>query len=148
MYRIREMTLADHAGVVALMAQTPGVVLRSADGYDATVRYLARNPGLSFVAEWPGEQGDALIGCIMSGHDGRRGYVQHLLVLSEYRRQGIGEALINACLDALEREGIVKSNIEVLSDNHAALRYWAQRGWQRRDDIVRFSYLRGDDANA
>ena len=69
MHTIRTMTPSDYAAVLALMQDTPGISLREADSREATERYLARNPGLSFVAEREGR----LIGCVMCGHDGRRG---------------------------------------------------------------------------
>ena len=73
---LRTMTPADYDAVLALMQNTPGISLRDADSREATERYLVRNPGLSFVAEAEGR----LIACVMCGHDGRRGYLQHLLV--------------------------------------------------------------------
>jgi len=88
------MTMADYDAVIELMKATPGVSFRDADSRDATARYLERNPGLSFVAE----KGDRLVGCVMCGHDGRRGYLQHLAVLPEHRRQGIASALVERCL--------------------------------------------------
>lgn len=81
MLNIRTMTPADYDAVLSLMQGTPGISLRDADSRSATERYLARNPGLSFVAEAAGR----LIACVMCGHDGRRGYLQHALVLPEYR---------------------------------------------------------------
>ena len=144
MFTIRPMLLTDYDAVMALMRQTPGVSIRDADSFDATSRYLARNPGLSFVAEVD----DAIVGCLMSGHDGRRGYLQHLLVLPAHRRQGIAHALIERCLAALAAEGIAKSHLDVLKTNAPAQAYWKNRGWTRRDDIARYSLIRGSAANA
>lgn len=56
--------------VMALMRATPGVSIRDADAREATARYLARNPGLSFLAIDAGR----VIGCALCGHDGRRGW--------------------------------------------------------------------------
>ncbi len=66
-HTIRAMTITDYDVVVELMKRTPGVTVRDADSHDSTARYLQRNPGLSFVCEIDGQ----LVGCIMSGHDGR-----------------------------------------------------------------------------
>jgi ribosomal protein S18 acetylase RimI-like enzyme len=144
MHAIRTMTPADHDAVLALMRQTPGVSVRDADSREATVRYLERNPGLSFVCELDGQ----LIGCVMCGHDGRRGYLQHLLVLPAHRGRGIASALVAACLDALERLGIAKCHIDVLQTNDLAMAYWENRGWQRRTDIHRYSFIRSGNPNA
>jgi uncharacterized protein len=68
-YAIRELKISDYGVVRSLLDATPGLSLRSADSREATKRYLARNPGLSFVAL----AGGRLVGCVMCGHDGRRG---------------------------------------------------------------------------
>jgi len=144
MFTIRPMRMHDYDTVIALMQETPGVSLRDADSRDATARYLARNPGLSFVALVDA----TIVGCLMSGHDGRRGYLQHLLVSPSYRRQGIAGALIAHCLAALEALGIVKSHIDVLVTNTPAQAFWERAGWTRRDDIARYSLIRSTSANA
>lgn len=144
MYTIRPMTIADYAPVIELMQQTPGVSLRDADSRDATARYLARNPNLSFVAHAAGQ----LAGCIMAGHDGRRGYLQHLTVRAEYRRQGIASALVEQCVAELERLGIFKYHIDVFKTNTPAAAYWQSQGWKLRTDIDRYSLIRSGAENA
>ena len=141
---VRRMTIADYGQLMALMSQTPGVSLRDADSKESTQRYLLRNPGLSFVAE----DATAMVGCVMSGHDGRRGYLQHLVVLPAYRNRGIASALVEHCLAGLEQLGIQKSHIDVLQTNEEAQRYWQARGWKLRTDICRYSFVRlgGDNA--
>jgi len=141
---IRDMSMADYDAVIDLLKPTPGVVLRSADSPAATARYLERNPGLSLVAE----ADTRLVGCLMCGHDGRRGYLQHLAVLPESRRQGIATALVETCLGRLEELGICKSHVDVFKDNSLAARFWKSRGWRLRDDIDRYSCIRGADDNA
>jgi N-acetylglutamate synthase len=141
---IREMTMEDYDVVIGLLAATRGVRLREADSRDATARYLERNPGLSFVALVDGR----IVGCVMCGHDGRRGYLQHLAVSQHDRRRGVGSALVEACLVKLERLGILKTHIDVLVENQQAHDFWRGHGWQRRDDILRYSFLRIRDTNA
>jgi ribosomal protein S18 acetylase RimI-like enzyme len=143
-HTIRPMTLDDHAAVLALMRRTPGVSVRDADSEEATARYLARNPDLSFVAVQDG----AVIGCVMSGHDGRRGYLQHLVVRPDARQRGIASDLVERCLAGLEGLGIRKTHIDVLTTNLAAQAYWQRRGWQPRTDIQRYSLVRGGGDNA
>lgn len=141
---IRPMTLADYDAVWALMLATPGVSRRAADSRDSVERYLARNPGLSQVAESDGR----LVGCVFAGHDGRRGTLNHLIVHPDARRQGLGRRLVERALDGLEAAGIMKSYIFVFADNEDALAFWRALGWQLRDDTRSFSFNRSDDPNA
>ncbi len=80
------MTLQDYGQVRALCAGQAGVLIRDADSPEHFARYLQRNPGLSFVPR----DGEALAGCILCGHDGRRGYLNHLVVEESHRRLGVG----------------------------------------------------------
>jgi len=140
---IRLMTVEDFDRVVALMRQTPGVTVRDADSSEMAARYLDRNPGFSFVAE----QGGELVGCVMAGHDGRRGYLQHLIVEPAHRGAGLARRLVNASLDRLQAQGISKSHIDVLATNEAAMAFWEKIGWRRRTDIVRYSFIRDGGEN-
>lgn len=144
MISIRTMTIADYQVVMHLMQNTPGVSLRDADSREATARYLERNPGLSFIAE----DGPVICGCVMCGHDGRRGYLQHLLVIPEYRHQGIASRLVSHCIEGLESLGIRKCHLDVLTSNEAAAAYWTSQGWQLRRDIERYSFTRPGDEDA
>lgn len=141
---IIEFTIDRHAEVLALWQQIPGVCVRAADSREAMQRYLERNPGLSFLAEEDGR----IVGSALSGHDGRRGYVQHVAVAAPHRRRGIARELVSRCLAALQNEGIAKAHLEVLADNREGCDYWQRRGWSRRDDTKRFSIVLADDPNA
>jgi len=143
MINIRVMTMDDYDAVIDLMRNTPGVSLREADSRESTATYLARNPGMSFVAEI----GGALGGCVMCGHDGRRGYLQHLVVLPQYRRQGIANALVARCIASLEAIGILKCHLDVFKTNEKAANYWQSQGWQLRSDIDRYSFTRSENQN-
>lgn len=144
MHAIRSMHPADYDAVIELMQQTPGISIRDADSRQATTRYLERNPGLSFVCEADRQ----LVGCLMSGHDGRRGYLQHLLVLPAYRRQGIATALVARSLAELEKLGIDKCHLDVFKSNALASAYWESQGWTLRTDIHRYSLVRSGNENA
>jgi len=143
MLTIRVMTMDDYDGVIDLMKRTPGVTFRDADSRESTSKYLQRNPGMSFVAEVAG----ILCACVMCGHDGRRGYLQHLVVLPQYRRQGIANTLVERCLSTLEQHGILKCHLDVIKTNAAAADYWHSQGWQLRTDIDRYSFTRSENEN-
>ncbi len=130
---IRKMTAADYDGVYRLWLDTPGMGLNNLDdSREGIERYLRRNPGTCFVAQ----KGGRIVGAIMSGHDGRRGYIYHTAVAVPERRQGIGSALLAAAFDALEREGINKVALVVFGRNRDGNRFWEANGFTSREDLV------------
>ncbi len=141
---IRTMTINDYDDIIEMFQTTPGITVREADSRDATKRYLERNPGLSFVAT----VNERIVGCVMCGHDGRRGYLQHLVVKPEYRHQGIGKALVTACIDSLKQIGIYKTHIFVFKSNSPGDAFWANNGWMLRDEINMYSYNSSSNENA
>ena len=144
MFQIRPMHIDDYDAVIDLVQQTSGVTFRDADSRENTMRYLDRNPDLSFVAHAEKK----IVGCIMSGHDGRRGYLQHLVVHPDRRRNGIANALVEECLASLEKIGIRKFHVDVLKSNETGAVYWKSQGWKLRTDIDRYSLIRSESDNA
>jgi len=126
------MTLADYDEVYALWAASEGIGLSSADSREAIGAFLQRNPGLAFVAV----DGDIIVGAVICGTDGRRGYLHHLAVRSSHKRQGIGRHLAQACLDRLREQGIEKCHIFVYRENHSARQFWESIGWVERVELV------------
>lgn len=141
--RYRTMTIDDYEAAIALWSESEGVRLRDADSREGIEKYLLRNPGSSFVAEADGE----LVGTIMAGHDGKRGYVQHLSVADSHRRAGIATRLVSLCLEALKHEGILKSHLMILPENEAGKKFWASQGWACRSDIQLYSFINAEDQN-
>lgn len=117
--------------VYALWDRCSGVGLSSADERDQIAAYLARNPGMSFLAL----DGSAVVGIVLGGHDGRRGYLHHLAVDDDYRRQGIGRQLVANCLSALTAEGIQKCHLFIFHENEGGIAFWQAQGWTLRQDI-------------
>lgn len=131
--QIRIMTMEDYDKVYALWKGTPGMGLRSLDDSPAGIgKFLGRNPSSCFVAE----EGMRLAGAILCGHDGRRGYIYHAAVHPDFRRQGIGRALVQAALDALKTEGILKAALVVFETNENGNRFWESAGFSKRNDLV------------
>lgn len=130
---IRPMTARDYDQVYALWLSTSGMGLNTTDdAREGIEKYLMRNPSTCFVAE----EGEEIVGVILAGHDGRRGYIHHTAVKAAEREKGIGSALVEAAMGALKAEGIQKVALVVFGRNETGNRFWARRGFQARDDLV------------
>jgi putative acetyltransferase len=125
------MTAADLETALALWAQTDGVGLNELDAPARLQSFVMRNPGLSLVAR----DGPRLVGAVLCGHDGRRGYLDHMAIVPEYRGHGLGRQLVEACLKSLATLGILKCNIFLYADNELGERFWNQCGWKARTDL-------------
>ena len=126
------MTIRDYNAIVSLWRRTPGIGLDDdSDSRLGITRYLKRNPGLSFVAQVQ----DMIVGTVLSGHDGRRGYLHHLAVDASHRKLGIGKTLTSRCLRALSKQGIPKCNIFLLRSNSRGRSFWKHNGWNVRQDL-------------
>ena len=138
---VRSFRVEDYDAVVALWRRTKGVGLNESDTRSAIAAYLRRNPSLSFVAEKDGR----VIGAVLCGHEGRRGYLHHLAVAKRYRQRGIGRRLVNACLARLRKAGISKCNIFIFANNVVGMRFWVHTGWKPRKEL-RVMQIRLDDS--
>jgi putative acetyltransferase len=137
---VRLFRIEDFDAVIALWRRTEGVGLNESDTRPAIAAFLRRNPNLSFVAEKNGR----VIGAVLCGHDGRRGYLHHLAVSKRHRCRGIGRQLVNACLAKLRKAGISKCNIFIFANNTKGMKFWTHTGWSLRAEL-RLMQLRLDD---
>ena len=124
--RIRPFVAADYHRARALWERTEGMGLNESDTEACVESFLRRNPGLSAIAT---TADDELVGAVLCGHDGRRGYLHHLAVAPAYRGQGIGKALVEFCFARLAAAGIPRCNVFVYEDNGDGTKFWLHNGW-------------------
>ena len=127
------MTVDDYDAVYSLWLNCSGMGLNSVDDTrEGITRFLSRNPDTCFVAV----ESDEIIGVILAGNDGRRGYIYHTAVRSDKRGQGIGRALVESAMSALERLGITKAALVVFGRNQDGNAFWERLGFTERPDII------------
>ena len=133
MMEMRLLKISDYQSVYNLWKNTSGMGLRSLDDSEEGIkRFLLRNPNTNFVAVVD----EKIVGVIMAGNDGRRGYIYHLTVQNEYRLKGIASALVKECLMALRAEEINKVALVVFSNNTNGNNFWQKLGFIEREDLV------------
>lgn len=130
---IRVMNTEDYDRVYALWMSCKNMGFNNLDDSRQGIeKYLKRNPSTCFVAE----QDDAIVGVILAGHDGRRGFIHHMAVAEDCRRQGIATDLLDQALAALKEEGINKTALLVFNRNEAGNAFWERQGFTVRDDVT------------
>ena len=76
-----------------------------------------------------------LIGTAMAGFDGHRGWVYYVAVKPEYRRRGIGKALMLSVEQELARIGCTKLNLQVRSSNEETVKFYERLGYNIEDRV-------------
>jgi ribosomal protein S18 acetylase RimI-like enzyme len=111
--------------------QDPGTPHR--DPRASLERKLAAGDGLFWVAQ----QGGRVIGTIMAGWDGHRGWLYSLAVAPDVRRGGVARALVAHAEAALVARGCPKVNLQVFTGNESAQAFWRGAGYAV-DEVVSF----------
>lgn len=134
----RLLTIEDYNAICDIWNNTEGMGLRNLDDSRRGIeKFLLRNPSSSFIAL----DGGKAVGGILCGHDGRRGFIYHTCVLSEYRERGVGSRLTELACEALKREGIHKCALLCYKNNEAGNRFWTGKGWERRTDLNYYDFV-------
>lgn len=127
------MRLSDYEQVYRLWLSCAGMGLNNLDdSREGIEKFLRRNPDTCFVAEQDG----TVVGVILAGNDGRRGYIYHTAVSPAYRHQGIATSLVRATTEAFRKAGIHKVALVVFSKNANGNAFWEKNGFTVRDDLI------------
>jgi ribosomal protein S18 acetylase RimI-like enzyme len=124
---VTPMTTAHIAAALALWAESEGVEICDGDSHAELEAYFQRNPGMSMAAV---DDTGRLVGAVLCGHDGRRGFVYHLAVAKDQRGRGIGRALMQRSLAELRRAGLRRVLLLVSADNDGGHEFWLREGWE------------------
>lgn len=130
---IRKMKIEDYEAVYGLWLSCKGMGLNTVDdSREGIEKFLRRNPDTCFVAETDG----VIVGAIIAGSDGRRGYIYHTAVSPDQRRQGIASKLVEAAMSALESISVTKAALVVFDRNVDGNAFWEKSGFTVREDLI------------
>lgn len=141
--KTRELVIEDFDEVLKLWERSPGIGISNSDTREKMREFLARNPALSLVYVIA----DEIVGVLLCGTDGRRGFLYHLAVDERYRRLGIAGKLVGDCIKKLNSIDIDKCHVFVFQENESGAAFWRAMGWEKRDDILVYSFdVKNNDA--
>jgi ribosomal protein S18 acetylase RimI-like enzyme len=132
--KFRPLEPSDYDEVVELWRRCEGVEVAEGDDRESYVRFLSRNPGLSYAAV----RGGAIVGAALCGHDGRRGLFYHLAVAPEHRGQGVGKHILETGMAGLRRCGIARALILVEAENAPGQEFWVSQGFEKITEALPF----------
>jgi len=142
-YRVERAQIIDLKPMLDLWSITPGLRGGASDEESKLKVFMERNPSTSLLLRTQ----DGLIGTVLGGFDGRRGYIYHLAVHPDYQRKGCGKVLLNQVISELKQLGALKIHLFAFNDNQAALGFYHHQGWELRQDIEVFSWDAGNTDN-
>ena len=141
-YEIRTMTIDDYQEVYDLWTSIHGFAMRSIDdSLEGVKKFLLRNPNTSVVAI----ADNHIVGSILVGYDGRHGSFYHVCVKEEYRKHGIGKAMVTAAMHRLKDEGINKIQLVAFTGNAVGNQFWHTEGWKEREDFNTYDFVLNDE---
>src|SRR5262245_16423520 len=139
MTQIRPFRTADESALVALWSACD--LLRPwNDPHRDIRRKLALRDDLLLVASASGE----LVGSVMAGYEGHRGWINYLAVAPTHRRRGLGRQLMREAEERLAAVGCPKINLQVRAGNADVLAFYEAIGY-RVDDVVSLGKRLVDD---
>lgn len=92
---------------------------------------VAFQPDLLFVAEEAGE----VVGTVMAGYDGHRGWLYSVAVKPSHQRSGVGRKLVLHAERRLGELGCGKINLQVRSTNEAVIGFYRRLGYEVEDRV-------------
>jgi ribosomal protein S18 acetylase RimI-like enzyme len=131
-------TLADAAELVALW-QACGLTRPWNDPHADFALALGNPTSTVLLAR----DGDVLIGSVMAGFDGHRGWIYYLAVAPDRQRGGIGRALMAAAEAWLAERDAPKVQLMVREGNAAALGFYARLGYTAQGAVTLGRFLNG-----
>ena len=129
---VRPFEPADEAAVIALWHACNLVVLWNDPARDIACK-MQVNPELFLVAV----EGGRVVGTVMVGYDGHRGWINYLGVLPQLRRRGVGRLLMREAEARLRERGCPKINLQVRTSNTEVIEFYKRIGF-KEDAVVSF----------
>ncbi|MFC2082903.1 GNAT family N-acetyltransferase [Candidatus Bipolaricaulota bacterium] len=139
---LRELTSRDYDMIVEIWSAA-GLPCRllGRDGWAHFQSEIDRDTAVFLGADVDG----TLVGVVLGTHDGRKGWINRLAVLPDYRKRGIGTALVLEAEHRLNDLGIKIVTCLIETDNEASKDFFQALGFVEHPDITYFSKRQSSD---
>ncbi len=77
----------------------------------------------------------SVVGTVMAGYDGHRGWIYSIAVSSDYRKQGLGSKLLSFAEEKLLNIGCMKINLQIMEGNETVEKFYLSNGYQTEKRI-------------
>lgn len=128
---VRTYEDSDHPSVVALWS----AVFPEDPPWNEPGEFIRRKRAVQPNLFWVAHEGDQIIGTVVAGYDGVRGWIYHLAVNPSKRRLGTARLLMQAAEDALQALGCPKVNLQVRAGNTGAIDFYTSLGYGAEDRV-------------
>jgi len=108
-----------------------GLIITQNDPVEDIQKKLDFQPELFFISLLGGQ----LIGSVMIGYEGHRGWLNYLAVLPAFQRRGYGRKLVNKAIFELRKIGCLKLNLQVRKSNASVIEFYKHLGFKEEDRI-------------
>ena len=114
-----------------------GLSIGSSDTKEEVNRMLKKNSNLFLI----GKVNDNVVGVVVGGFDGRRGYVHHLAVDPDYQKRGYGTRIMDELNLRFRKLGVHKVHLFIEKYNNEVIHFYEKLGWEIRNDLIMMSII-------
>ncbi len=136
-YRIREASLTDEAEVLALWVECDLVVPHNDPSAD--FRFALNRQGSEVLLAL--DESEVIVGSVMVGHDGHRGWIYYVAALPDARNRGIGRACVEAAEDWLRERAVGKVQLMIRETNSVVRTFYERIGYEHTPRVVMAKWL-------
>ena len=134
--RIEKYSNTSYNEVIELWKKT-GISVSSSDTKEELEKMYNRNPQLFLL----GKMKEKVVGVVMGGFDGRRGYLHHLAIDPEYQKKGYGRLMVDNLIKKFRKLGVHKVHLFIEKNNKEVVKFYQNLGWKIRDDLIMMSFI-------
>jgi len=102
--------------------------------------------GASFIGAFDRSKEEKPVGLVIANYDGRRGWINRIAVLPEYRREGVGSALIREAEESLKKKGAKVIAALIDRSNEPSRKLFEKLGYSMNDEIVYYAKRESPDS--